>query len=184
MPEDNQSNEIMVLRNEVERYKSLYEQEREQFIEFQSYSKELETELDIELTTLKKKVSELDGSNRRAFNELENYKSNSSPGNGRIMLSLKGNAASPTMKRGVKTSVPERFFASGRLRTLRSRASLKEHLPKIPEKSERLKVREKKSPRRRKLTTVTVLAIISYICIHALVVGITNFKKHSRKPPL
>ncbi|KAI1732341.1 PQ-loop repeat-containing protein 1 [Ditylenchus destructor] len=51
-----------------------YDQEREQFLEYQRYSKELETELDLELNSYKKKLAELEGSNRRLTSELENIK--------------------------------------------------------------------------------------------------------------
>ncbi|KAI1725837.1 nuclear distribution protein nudE-like 1-A [Ditylenchus destructor] len=51
-----------------------YDQEREQFLEYQRYSKELETELDLELNSYKKKLAELEGSNRRLTSELENLK--------------------------------------------------------------------------------------------------------------
>lgn len=68
-------NDPQLLRLEVERYKNLYEQEREQFLEFQRCSKELETELDMELDALKKKASEAELYNRKLGSELESVKS-------------------------------------------------------------------------------------------------------------
>lgn len=75
MLEESHANEFSTLRTELERYKSLYEQEREQFLEYQRYSKELETELDLELNSYKKKLTELETSNRRLTSEVETLKS-------------------------------------------------------------------------------------------------------------
>lgn len=66
---------IEVLKKEVERYKSLYEHEREQFDEFQRYSKEVETELETELSFSTKKINELESQNSRLLTELETHKS-------------------------------------------------------------------------------------------------------------
>uniref|UniRef100_A0A914H1N7 Uncharacterized protein n=2 Tax=Globodera rostochiensis TaxID=31243 RepID=A0A914H1N7_GLORO len=66
-----------LIRKEIERYKSMYEREREQFEEFQRYSKELEAEMDLELKQRDVKVAELESVKRRQNAVLEQLKTKS-----------------------------------------------------------------------------------------------------------
>uniref|UniRef100_A0A183BNX7 Uncharacterized protein n=1 Tax=Globodera pallida TaxID=36090 RepID=A0A183BNX7_GLOPA len=66
-----------LIRKEIERYKSMYEREREQFEEFQRYSKELEAEMELELKQRDVKVAELESVKRRQSSVLEQLKTKS-----------------------------------------------------------------------------------------------------------
>jgi len=68
------SGDVDWLRSELERYKEMYEHERSQFEEFQSYSKELEKEMDMELTAGKRKITELDSQAKRLQSQLDETK--------------------------------------------------------------------------------------------------------------
>lgn len=62
------------LNKELERYKKLYQNEKDQLEEFQQYSKELELEMDLELSLLKNKKVDLEEKNCNLKTELENTK--------------------------------------------------------------------------------------------------------------
>ncbi|CAK5102865.1 unnamed protein product [Meloidogyne enterolobii] len=66
--------DVVILRKELDYYRSMYEREREQFKEFQQYSKELENEMDIELKQRDSKMNELEGARRRLNSELGDLK--------------------------------------------------------------------------------------------------------------
>uniref|UniRef100_A0A915MQZ6 Uncharacterized protein n=1 Tax=Meloidogyne javanica TaxID=6303 RepID=A0A915MQZ6_MELJA len=66
--------DVVILRKELDYYRSMYEREREQFKEFQQYSKELENEMDIELKQRDSKMNELEGARRRLNSELGELK--------------------------------------------------------------------------------------------------------------
>lgn len=65
---------LALMRKEMERYKAMYEREREQFEEFQRYSKELESEMDLELKQRDRKLTELEAARRRLNTELDSIK--------------------------------------------------------------------------------------------------------------
>ncbi|KAL7075923.1 hypothetical protein ACQ4LE_004620 [Meloidogyne hapla] len=66
--------DVLILRKELDYYRSMYEREREQFKEFQQYSKELESEMDIELKQRDSKMNELEAARRRLNSELGELK--------------------------------------------------------------------------------------------------------------
>ncbi|KAL3097174.1 hypothetical protein niasHT_030169 [Heterodera trifolii] len=63
-----------LIQKEIERYKAMYEREREQFEEFQRYSKELESEMELELKQRDQKISELESVKHRLSIALEQLK--------------------------------------------------------------------------------------------------------------
>ena len=58
----------------IKKFFRRYEHEREQFDEFQRYSKEVETELETELSFSTKKINELESQNSRLLTEIETHK--------------------------------------------------------------------------------------------------------------
>ncbi|KAL3095891.1 hypothetical protein niasHS_005650 [Heterodera schachtii] len=66
-----------LIQKEIERYKAMYEREREQFEEFQRYSKELESEMELELKQRDQKISELESVKHRLGTALEQLKTKS-----------------------------------------------------------------------------------------------------------
>ncbi|KAF7634143.1 hypothetical protein Mgra_00006441 [Meloidogyne graminicola] len=66
--------DVIILRKELDYFRSLYEREREQFNEFQQYSKELENEMEVELKQRDAKTIELESAKRRLTSELGELK--------------------------------------------------------------------------------------------------------------
>jgi ribosomal protein S13 len=65
---------IELLKMEAKRYKSLYEDEKGQFEEYQRYSKEVETELEAELKQNTKRIRDLEARNSRVTGDLDSLR--------------------------------------------------------------------------------------------------------------